>query len=69
MDRNGIPVPAVLAADESSDNPLEWPYLVTAELPGVAAGTFVETAWAGGFRAALEAMSSLLPGMHAITCR
>ncbi len=69
MDRNGISVPAVLAADESSDNPLEWPYLVTAELPGVAAAMFVEIASAGGFRAALEAMGSLLRRMHAITFR
>jgi aminoglycoside phosphotransferase (APT) family kinase protein len=69
LDRNGIPIPAVLAADESSDNPLGWPYLVTAELPGMAAGTFLETASAGGFRAVLEAIGSLLRRMHSITFR
>lgn len=67
--RHGLAIPEVIAADESTDNALGWPYVVSRGLTGLPAGPLVEAAGLVRAGAVLEALGDYLRRMHAISFR
>lgn len=67
--RHGLATPEVVIADESAENALGWPHVVTRELPGSPAGWLVEGSGLVRTGAVLEALGDYLRRMHGITFR
>jgi aminoglycoside phosphotransferase (APT) family kinase protein len=67
--RHGLATPEVVLVDESADNPLRWPHLVTRELAGAPAGALAEQSGLVRAGALLEALGGYVRRMHDIAFR
>lgn len=63
----GLPSAEVVDYDTGRDNPLDWPYLITAELAGASMIEVLPTLDRGAAAEALEAVGHHLAGMHSLT--
>lgn len=66
LEANGLATPTVIAAEQSADNPLGWPYLLTERLPGASLLDVVDVGDQASSDAIMEAVGAHLAQMHAI---